>query len=363
MKKLLAFLLTLTIWSQACAQQPAIDSAVRDLIRQELEKQKKPTRAVSVEDLGCRPNDPTFQGNAGLINSAIKRIHNGQLRAAAIEFPSGDWFTFDDIYIPPGMGIDLEGWGISYRLGEANYLEDYFKGVPSRVIRMNGGNVLRFGSAYSGASKLVLQGRRIPGKDTSGTGPKATGILCEGRALPATSKLTIDRCAFIDCGTAIDCSNEPDNTHADTISVTNCVAQGIDTWLHSSNQQAMGFYFAANEIVNDGHPLVVYDLEAGGRLKDDALQLNHPDFTLLRLGPGNHNNRRFDIHLWIDTPVGRKLRATFLECTHPNSYDLPSGNITGLAAVMPEEVDATQFLKLNGGKHNFKFDITNVEVK
>lgn len=279
------------------------------------------------------------------------------------------------------IGGVLRGAGIGYEMSDAGYLDERAPqgGMITRFVKLdpeNGPFVRLRGAAFT-LEGIEFYGRRLlVGSAGSATGPKTkTLIEVEGRTSPVcTGYHQLRNIALneAECGIRAmagyyrDGQFVPSEDHADQTSVDRLHCSALDCVYRSENQQAV-FWNFRNIIVNDfgyGEGVVVFDVQRGGNLTCENVQLNHSRVTLLRLKDcahpnANHfaiENMRWDHsakngYLTLVSYVGKSPAASVYDATITGHLNNP--NIA---------FDASRLMDLPGSlpRQGFRVNVVNM---
>lgn len=273
--------------------------------------------------------DATATANTTKLNAALDAMHNGGqftftdgtvgpvLRP--IRFPAKHFYFKGTILTPIRIGCHITGTGMGIQWTDESWLSyavypNNQGGACTRFTRIdgqNGGPVIRVRGLGCIIENIVIMGKRWIGQDQddppvpSGT-KTPTGIEVEGRSSIPTGwhlfrNLTIGGCT-------VGISSIPgyyngalfvsDESHSDNCAVDKVGFTGCDSCYKSTNEQAIAWTFRdiAASVDPQSNPCTVFDMESGGGLHCQNLQLNHNRITVLRVYEWNPHISRYDIH-------------------------------------------------------------------
>jgi hypothetical protein len=285
----------------------------------------------AVADLGCRPDDPSFD-NGAVITAAIRdnRVND------TLHFPGGAYYhsTTIDIGAKEGLAFTGQGlavWGVAekyldesgrpHRAGNASARFVYVGPPNQPAWRVNG-----VGTRMVGIN--IQRGARGQEIERAGT----VGIeFVREEVGPPTGKWSIDHClvAGFDTGLYFKNSNNVDSAEFGYLRMESCRRA-----IFCDNGQTTTITFRHLQIHGQGE--TVFDLERGGNFLIGSLALVEPRL-IFRLGRVGSNTCTYTIeNLKVDNnAAGWRL----VEMTRPGPLNLyVRGHIGTRAATGPDPI-------------------------
>lgn len=211
----------------------------------------------------------------------------------SVTLPVGTLYVNDIVNVPPVMScgrVKTAGAGGYYIAPHAT-----LSGKQTKIVQLESCPLFR----VQGVGFIMEEPVQLEGDGTSACfeieGRQATGI--------ASGRHHFRNLCLYNWTKAFDClagyynTSEvfvPDENHADNSSVTNCEFFNVGTLFHSTNQQALNWYFKKcvwNQI-GEWTPSIIADIVRGGCITLDELVVNATYVTLFRTEQYSQNNAR-----------------------------------------------------------------------
>lgn len=272
-------------------QQSAIEALQKQLA--DLRAQRPP---LTWDDLGAKPNDPTFD-NAPVLSQMLADMQTGKLRTVPVG-TMADYYIKTTIKWPAWFGGDLQGsGGYNYYLRETNV-------GGTRIIWAGdkGGVMLEYRGSGGHIGQITLQG----GIGFNFPVVAGCGILVPAIESPPSGNLVTNQLAIDGCDVGLHCLATPDYNHADTQKHHDLFMHKVRIAYWVEGDQSV-CHWLDNFVLGEGWE-TAFKFDRGGALycapcnvmSDTSERLQ----TLLYCGRQNDDNGSFDIHgLQVDGSV------------------------------------------------------------
>ena len=211
--------------------------------------EKRHPCCVSIEDWGCKLNDPAFDNGplltAGFANSGIK-AGNSNLE---IYFPGGAIWCQTPVETPKRTGIAIRGNGLTYGLSDVAYWgKSQRGGAVSRLVYVGPADkpALTLNGNGTRMDGLVIQRGDYPEPRTEPVRDGSVGLCIAGGQASTgvnTGHHWFPTLAIFGFDTAIDAPNAPVGQHADNCHFGDVQIQNCNRAIHLQNPQANHWRF------------------------------------------------------------------------------------------------------------------------